>query len=128
MPAEWSGRPVLVRWQLERQMYDFKNSFPPNFICIHRAKYIISRDMFCLIISEQKFIVWLCESCLIMLQNITMLNFNWRQQECSKFNINWIKMDWSTRFMCLKLQIWCKFWCPPTSKEKIFKEISSIIM
>ena len=29
-------------------MYDFKNSFFPNFLLIHRAKYIFSRDMFCL--------------------------------------------------------------------------------
>ena len=48
MPAEWAGRPVLVRWQLERPMYDFKNSFSPAFVYIHRAKYIFSRDMFCL--------------------------------------------------------------------------------
>ena len=48
MPAEWAGRPVLVRWQLERPMYDFKKSFSPAFVYIHRAKYIFSRDMFCL--------------------------------------------------------------------------------
>ena len=48
MPAEWAGRPVLVRWQLERPMYDFKNSFSPAFVYIHREKYIFSRDMFCL--------------------------------------------------------------------------------
>ena len=48
MPAEWASRPVLVRWQLERPMYDFKNSFSPAFINIHRAKYIFSTDMFCL--------------------------------------------------------------------------------
>ena len=29
-------------------MYDFKNSFFPNFLSIHRAKYISSRAMFCL--------------------------------------------------------------------------------
>ena len=29
-------------------MYDFKNSFFPNFLLIHRAKYIFSRVMFCL--------------------------------------------------------------------------------
>ena len=33
---------------LKRTMYDFKNSFFPNFLFIHRAKYIFSRDMFCL--------------------------------------------------------------------------------
>ena len=48
MQAEWAGWPVLVRWQLERTMYDFKNSFSPAFVYIHRAKYIFSRDMFCL--------------------------------------------------------------------------------
>ena len=32
---------------LERTMYDFKNSFFPNFLLIHRAKYIFSIDMFC---------------------------------------------------------------------------------
>ena len=46
MPAQWAGWPVLVRWQLERPIYDFKNSFSPDFVCIHRAKYIFSRDMF----------------------------------------------------------------------------------
>ena len=33
---------------LKRTMYDFKNSFFPNFLLTHRAKYIFSRDMFCL--------------------------------------------------------------------------------
>ena len=33
---------------LKRTMYDFKNSFFPDFLLIHRAKYIFSRDMFCL--------------------------------------------------------------------------------
>ena len=33
---------------LKRTMYDFKNSFFPNFLLIHRAKHIFSRDMFCL--------------------------------------------------------------------------------
>ena len=47
-PAKWAGRPVLVRWQLRRPMYDFKNSFSPAFIYILRAKYNFSRDMFCL--------------------------------------------------------------------------------
>ena len=48
MLAEWAGWPVLVMWQLERPMYNFKNSFSPAFVYIHRAKYIFSRDMFCL--------------------------------------------------------------------------------
>ena len=48
MPAKWAGRPVLARWQLKRPMYDFKNSFSSAFVYIHRAKYIFSRDMFCL--------------------------------------------------------------------------------
>ena len=48
MPAKWAGRPVLVRWQLERAMYDFKNSFSLAFVHIHRAKCIFFRDMFCL--------------------------------------------------------------------------------
>ena len=30
----------------QNTMYDFKNSFFPNFLLIHRAKYIFSRDMF----------------------------------------------------------------------------------
>ena len=29
-------------------MYNFKNSFSPDFLTIHRAKHIFSRDMFCL--------------------------------------------------------------------------------
>ena len=33
---------------LKRTMYDFKNSFFPNFLLIHRAKYVFSIDMFCL--------------------------------------------------------------------------------
>ena len=33
---------------LKRTMYDFKNSFFSNFLLTHRAKYIFSRDMFCL--------------------------------------------------------------------------------
>ena len=36
MPAEWAGQPVLVRWQLKSPMYDFKNSFSPAFVYIHR--------------------------------------------------------------------------------------------
>ena len=48
MPAKWAGWPVLVRWQLKRPMYNFKNYFSPAFVYIHRAKHIISRDMFCL--------------------------------------------------------------------------------
>ena len=39
---------MLARRHLEKTMYDFKNSFSPDFICIHRAKYIFSKDMFCL--------------------------------------------------------------------------------
>ena len=31
---------------LKRTIYDFKNSFFPNFLLIYRAKYIFSRDMF----------------------------------------------------------------------------------
>ena len=48
MPAKWAGWLVLVRWQLKRTMYDFKNSFSSDFANIHRAKYIFSREMFCL--------------------------------------------------------------------------------
>ena len=48
MPAEWAGRPVLVRRQLESPMYDFKSSFSLAFVYIHRTKYVFSRDMFCL--------------------------------------------------------------------------------
>ena len=57
MPAEWAGQPVLVRWQLKRPMYDFKNSFPPAFVYIHRAKYIFPEIFFAYPISEQKFTV-----------------------------------------------------------------------
>ena len=38
-----TGRPAL-----KRTMYDFKNSFFFDFLLIQRAKYIFSRDMFCL--------------------------------------------------------------------------------
>ena len=48
MPAKWACRLVLVRWQLKRPMYHFKNYFFPAFVYIHKAKYIFSRDMFCL--------------------------------------------------------------------------------
>ena len=44
--AWWANQPVLLRWQLQRPMCDFKNSFSPAFLYIHRAKYIFSRDMF----------------------------------------------------------------------------------
>ena len=33
---------------LKRTMYYFKNSSFPNFLLIHRARYIFSRDMICL--------------------------------------------------------------------------------
>ena len=48
MPAEWAGQPVLLSWQLERPICDFKNYFSPAFVYIHIAKYVFSRDMFCL--------------------------------------------------------------------------------
>ena len=32
----------------KRMMYDFKNSLFPNFLLTYRAKYIFSRDIFCL--------------------------------------------------------------------------------
>ena len=41
MPAEWAGQLVLVRWQLKRPMYDFKNSFFPWF-CMHSQSKIYS--------------------------------------------------------------------------------------
>ena len=62
MPAEWAGRLVLVRGQLERPMYDFKNSFSPDFVYIHRAKYIFPETYFAYTISEQKFMA--CSSSL----------------------------------------------------------------
>ena len=34
---------MQVRWEFESPMYDFKNSFYPDFVYIHRAKYIFSR-------------------------------------------------------------------------------------
>ena len=46
--SQMGRQPVLVRWQLARPMYDFKNSFFLAFVHINRAKYIFSRDMFCL--------------------------------------------------------------------------------
>ena len=68
MPAEWAGRPVLVRWQFERTMYDFKNSFSPAFVYIHRAKYIFPETGFAYPISEQKFKV--CYSNWVVVRNI----------------------------------------------------------
>ena len=48
-PAGWPGRQChLARLHLERPIYNFKNSFPPDFIYVHRAECIFSRDMFCL--------------------------------------------------------------------------------
>ena len=47
-PAWRAGWPVLVKWQHERPMYDLKNSFSSAFVYIHRAKYVFSRNMFCL--------------------------------------------------------------------------------
>ena len=46
--AKYILHSTVVRWQLERTMYDFKNSFSPDFVYIQRAKYIFFRDMFCL--------------------------------------------------------------------------------
>ena len=37
---------MLVKWQLERQMYDFKKYFSPDFVYIYRAKNIFSRNHF----------------------------------------------------------------------------------
>ena len=34
---------LALKWTI----YNFKNSFFPNFLLIHRAKYILSRAMFC---------------------------------------------------------------------------------
>ena len=68
MDESWSNREFLLRngvgktclWkkyillceciqkQRKKTMHDFKNSFFLNFLLIHRAKYIFSRDMFCL--------------------------------------------------------------------------------
>ena len=45
---KWAGWPVLVRWQLERTMYDFKNYFSPLLYTSIEHKYFFSRDMFCL--------------------------------------------------------------------------------
>ena len=58
-PATWAGRPVLVRWQLNGTMYNFKNSFLPNFVCtiskpeftvcdIHFRKLYLQRCVLCL--------------------------------------------------------------------------------
>ena len=43
---------------LKRTIYNFKNSFFPNFVSIHRAKYIFPETCFAYTISEPKFTVW----------------------------------------------------------------------
>ena len=47
-PAHSAGINGAVYLGLQRTMYDFKTSFFLNFLLIHRAKYIFSRDMFSL--------------------------------------------------------------------------------
>ena len=47
-PAHLAGMNGVVLLGPQRTTYDFKNSFFPNFLLIHKAKYIFSRDMFCL--------------------------------------------------------------------------------
>ena len=44
-PAKLVGLHVLGRWQLERQMYDFKTSLLPNFVYIHGEKYFCQECM-----------------------------------------------------------------------------------
>ena len=52
MPAGWARQAVQVRWQLERPMYDFKNTFSPDFVNIQ-----IPETCFAYTISEQKWCV-----------------------------------------------------------------------
>ena len=49
---------MLVRWQLERPMYDFKNSFSLDFVYIYRAKYIFPETYIAFTISDPDFTVW----------------------------------------------------------------------
>ena len=55
MPAKWAGRLVLVRWQLERPMYDFKNSFSPDLYTFIEQNIFFPETCFVYPISEQKF-------------------------------------------------------------------------
>ena len=47
-PAHSAGIYGAVQLSPQKDMYDFKTSFFPNFPLIHRAKDIFSIDMFCM--------------------------------------------------------------------------------
>ena len=107
MPAEWDGWLVLLRWQLERPMYDFKNSFSFAFVYIHRAKYIFSRDMFCLPyfwakihgVMWPKFSNWNLgirtfgnkKLCLFMRDRLTKNEEKWFERDHYKKTLEWRK-------------------------------------
>ena len=44
----WYALIVQFSSALKRKMYDFKNSFFPNFVFISRVEYVFSEDMFCI--------------------------------------------------------------------------------
>ena len=49
---------MLVSWQLEWLMYDFKNSFSPGYFYIYRANYIFPETYNAFTISEPDITVW----------------------------------------------------------------------
>ena len=57
MLAEWAGLPVLVRWQLELPMYDFKNSFSSGLTAFIEQNMFFPETYNALIISEPDFTV-----------------------------------------------------------------------
>ena len=57
MPVQGAGWPVLVRWQLKRPMYDFKNSFPLLLYAFKEQNIFFPETCFAYLISELKFTV-----------------------------------------------------------------------
>ena len=78
-PAWWAGQQVLVRWQLERPMYDFKNYFPLIFATFIEQNIFFLGTHNALAISETDFTAWIF---LLILQfHAFMEEHRWRNTE-----------------------------------------------
>ena len=119
---------------LKRTMYDFKNSFFPNFLLIHRAKYIFSRDMFCL----HHFRAKIHGVSFKQKSNIMIMSFKWylscKRSKLTKrssilrilFVIHLLgldkKMQWKWNHKTFKdrayLMLRIKTWLPPISEAR----------
>ena len=90
MPAEWAGRPVLVRWQLKRPMYDFKNSLSSAFVTFVEQNVFFLETYFAYPISKQKFTVW---------------------REIHYHIMMWHLWDWQNHYQFWKYLIYFQFVC-----------------